>query len=155
MALHLKMLVRSYSIIVPNFNFVSQSARFGQNLTPTTPTTSETCWYRNLTRILDMRDLINLILKIMFFTVSHSDATAAVPMPSTSVQIDDISKGNYPAIQTNKLFSCCTCKNEKEEFLNCRMSFECMFSSVLFSATLPQHGHFTCNIIWFVCRITF
>ena len=38
MALHLKMFVRSYSIIVPNFKFVSQSARFGQNFTPTTPT---------------------------------------------------------------------------------------------------------------------
>ena len=38
MALYLKMFVRSYSIIVPNFKFVSQSAQFGQNLTPTTPT---------------------------------------------------------------------------------------------------------------------
>ena len=39
MALYLKMFVKSYSIIVPNFKFVSQSARFGQNFTPTTPTT--------------------------------------------------------------------------------------------------------------------
>ena len=38
MALFLKMFVRSYSITVPNFKFVSQSARFGQNFTPTTPT---------------------------------------------------------------------------------------------------------------------
>ena len=38
MALYLKMFVRSYSIIVPNFKFVSQSAQFGQNFTPTTPT---------------------------------------------------------------------------------------------------------------------
>ena len=38
MALYLKMFVRSYSIIVLNFKFVSQSARFGQNFTPTTPT---------------------------------------------------------------------------------------------------------------------
>ena len=38
MALFLKMFVMSYSITVPNFKFVSQSARFGQNFTPTTPT---------------------------------------------------------------------------------------------------------------------
>ena len=41
MALFLKMFVRSYSITVPNFKFVSQSARFGQNFTPTTPTINE------------------------------------------------------------------------------------------------------------------
>ena len=70
---------------------------------------------RNLTRILDMSDLINLTLKTMCFTESHSDATAAVPMPSTSAQIDDISKGNYPAIQTYEVFSCCTCKNTKKK----------------------------------------
>ena len=39
MALYIKMFAWSYSIIVPNFKFVSQSARFGQNFTPTTPTT--------------------------------------------------------------------------------------------------------------------
>ena len=38
MALFLKMFVRSYSVTVPNFKFVSQGARFGQNFTPTTPT---------------------------------------------------------------------------------------------------------------------
>ena len=38
MALSLKMFVMSYSIIVPNFKFVSQSARFGQTFTATTPT---------------------------------------------------------------------------------------------------------------------
>ena len=38
MALFLKVFVRSYSITVPNFKFVSQSARFGINFTPTTPT---------------------------------------------------------------------------------------------------------------------
>ena len=35
--IYLKMFVWSYSIIVPNFKFVSQSAQFGQNFTPTTP----------------------------------------------------------------------------------------------------------------------
>ena len=38
MVLFLKMFARSYSIIVPNSKFVSQSARFGQNFTATTPT---------------------------------------------------------------------------------------------------------------------
>ena len=38
MALFLKMFVRSYSITVSNFKFASQSARFGQNFMPTTPT---------------------------------------------------------------------------------------------------------------------
>ena len=42
--------LRSYSIVVSNFKFVSQSARFGQNFTATTPTISKTyvkfynCW---------------------------------------------------------------------------------------------------------------
>ena len=43
MALYLKMFVWSYSITVPNFKFVSQSARLGQNFTPTTPTIGQVC----------------------------------------------------------------------------------------------------------------
>ena len=40
MALYLKIFVRPYSIIVPNFKFLSQSARFPQILTDSSPAIS-------------------------------------------------------------------------------------------------------------------
>ena len=61
MALFLKMFVRSYSITVPKFKFVSQSARFGKNFTPSTTTISTPCKSMRGNKFVDLLSTVEFL----------------------------------------------------------------------------------------------